>query len=169
MQTSESSAPIDRGHALFQMLRRTDRVMYKARQKELDRYHMTAEAAAVLLCVLRLGDRATPGAISRMLFLERNSISEHLARMEKEGLVNKVKDLDRKNLVRVRITSKGAEAYRKSARRRSTRQIMSVLTPEDQKLMWLLLSRLQVKALKHLRAKDSGIYPPMDPEQLWPD
>ncbi|OGO36699.1 MAG: hypothetical protein A2147_03450 [Chloroflexi bacterium RBG_16_57_8] len=157
---------IDRAHALFQMLRRTDRIIHKARQKELDRYGISAEVAAVLFTVLRLGRQATPANIARQLFLERHSVSEQLIRMEKDGLIQRVKDLERKNYVRVVLTQKGYDQYRKSARRRSTKTIMAVLTPEEQEQMWLLLARVRDKALKNLGVRGVETYPPSTPSQL---
>jgi DNA-binding MarR family transcriptional regulator len=162
----KDAVSIDRAHALFQLLRRTDRVIHKARQRELDRYDISAEVAAVLFTVLRLGRSATPANIARQLFLERHSVSEQLIRMEKDALIQRVKDLERKNYVRVVLTEKGYDQYRKSARRRSTRSIMAVLTPAEQEQLWLLLSRVREKALKHLGVRGVETYPPSSPERL---
>lgn len=162
----ETAVTIDRSHALFQMLRRTDRVIHKARQRELDRYGISAEVAAVLFTVLRLGRGATPANIARQLFLERHSVSEQLIRMEKDSLIQRVKDLERKNYVRIVLTQKGYDQYRKSARRRSTKTIMAALTAEEQEQLWVLLARLRDKALKHLGVRGVETYPPSTSSQL---
>ncbi len=156
---------LNREHALWQMIRRTDRVIYKARQKELDRYAISAEVASCLFTILRLGRRATPAEISRQLFLERNSVSEQLNRMEKDGLIRKAKDLDRRNSVRVEVTDAGYQMYLQSARRRSTKRIISVLTTEEQEKLWSLLARLRDGALQQLRTKDARLYPPSSLEE----
>jgi len=161
---SKPGMSISMEHALWQMLRRTDRVIYKARQRELDRYGISTEAAAVLFTVQRLGRRAIPALIARQLFLERPSVSELLDRMEKDGLLQRVKDLERKNYVRIVLTAQGFEAYRKSARRRSTRRIMSVLSRDEQELMWAMLARVRTTALTELGIKTADIYPPSDPK-----
>ena len=159
-------ASIDRVHALFQMLRRTDRVIHKARQKELDRYGISAEVAAVLFTVLRLGRQATPANIARALFLERHTVSEQLIRMDKDGLIQRVKDLERKNYVRVVLTEKGYDQYRKSSRRRATRSILAALTTEEQEQLWFLLAKVRDKAFKHLGVRGTEAYPPSTPSQL---
>ena len=104
--------------------------MYKARTRELFQYGITPAEAAVLVIVQAIGEKATPAEISRWLFREPHSISGLLARMEKQGLVRKVKDLDRKNLVRVVITEKGQQAYQQSTKRESIHRIMSSLSEE---------------------------------------
>jgi DNA-binding MarR family transcriptional regulator len=147
------------------MMRRTDRVIYKARQKELDKYGISAEVAAALFAILRLGRKATPAEIARQLFLERHSISEQLMRMEKDGLIRKAKDLDRKNSIRVEVTDKGYEAYLQSAKRRSTKKIMSQLTDEEQEQLWALLARLRDAALLQLRTRILSLYPPSSMEE----
>ena len=165
-QPRKEVVSIDRVHALFQLLRRTDRVIHKARQRELDRYGVSAEVAAVLFTVLRLGRQATPANIARALFLERHTVSEQLIRMDKDGLIQRVKDLERKNYVRVVLTEKGYDQYRKSARRRSTRSILAVLTPEEQEQLWLLLAKVRDKSLKHLGVRAPETYPPSAPSQI---
>jgi DNA-binding MarR family transcriptional regulator len=150
--------------AFWYMLRRTYLAVLKARQRELDRYGISAEAAGVLHAVVRLDKGATPTSIAAQLSLERNSVSEHLKRMENEGLVEKVRDLDRKNRVRVKLTKKGRDVYSKSSRNRSTLRIMAVLTPEERRQVWLLLARIQTRALKQRGVKRPMPYPSSSPD-----
>jgi hypothetical protein len=53
--------------------------------------------SAILLMVKALGDRATPISIGRCLLRDRHTVSELLDKMESDGLVKKIRDLDRKN------------------------------------------------------------------------
>ena len=104
---------------LWQLLHRSFGVAIKVRQKELDRYNVTIRQSAVLRVIIRIGERATPAEIARQLFLEGNSISEQLNRMEADGLVMRVKDLNRKNLVRIEVTQKGHRLYLKTLKQGS--------------------------------------------------
>ncbi len=153
-------------HALWQAFTRTHHVISKVRQKELRQHGMTVEEAAVLFTVLRLKGNATPAAISRQLFWELHSVSEQLSRMEAKGLVRKVRDLGRRNLIRAEVTAKGVEVYRESSRRRSPREIMSVLTKDEQHQLWALLAKLREKALLELGVRGSDPFPPSDPGEL---
>jgi MarR family transcriptional regulator for hemolysin len=76
--------------------------------------------------------KATPAILSRNLFLERHSVSELITRMEEKGLVKKTRDLDRKNIVRIKITDKGRKMALKVIQLDFIRGIMSNLTEEQQ-------------------------------------
>jgi DNA-binding MarR family transcriptional regulator len=138
----------DQDYNLWILLAQTRDAILKARQKELDQYGISTSQAAVLFVIQAIGDRATPAEISRWLFREPHSVSTLLSRMEKQGLVRKVKDLDRKNLVRVVITEKGREAYYQSTKRESIRGIMSSLSEEERQQLTSSLRKLRDEALK---------------------
>ena len=103
--------PVDRDYNLWVLLAHTRQAMFRARQKELREYNISARHAAVLFAIESIGDETTPAEISRWLFREQHSVFEVLRRMEKQGLIRKTKDLDRKNQVRVQLTEKGRETY----------------------------------------------------------
>lgn len=161
----EKEGTADIRHGLWQLLTRTRHVIFKARQKELRRYGISTRASAVLFIALRY-DKVTPSLISQQLVLEHHSVSELLKRMEKEGLIKRVKDLERKNLVRIEVTNKGREAYHLSAERESTKEIMSVLTHDEQFELWHILYKLRKKAIQYLGLENLERYPPEDPEDL---
>lgn len=169
LETVEGRAVADRSHALYQLIRLTERVIYRARQHELGEYGITTEAASALFAIAGLGPQATPKLIAAQRCLERNTASDHLTRLEKRGFVEKVRDLSRKNRIRVVLTAKGQEALARSSIRLSIRNIMSVLDSEDQAELWRLLSMLRAKALEELEMQHIDVYPPSDPEQLSTD
>ena len=151
------------GDGVWQMLARTDHIITKLRQKELRHYRMTMNEAVVLFTVLRLKRLATPATISRQLFWERHTVSEQLKGMEKKGLIRKVRDLGRQNRIRVEPTEKGLQAYRDSARRKSTRGIMSVLTRQEQAQLWSLLAKVRGRAIQKAGLRIPDPFPPSDP------
>ena len=135
---------------LARILSKTRDAIRKARQKELDQYHVHARRATLLLAVQSLDDRATPVAIGKWLLRERHSVSELLSKMENDGLVTKIWDLDRRNRVRVVLTPKGLEIYRKSVERESLHRIMSSLSEADFDRLRVSLQKLRTKALNIL-------------------
>ena len=151
---------------LWQMLARTDHIVTKLRQKELRQYGINMNEAIVLFTALRLKRLATPANLSRQLFWEPHTVSEQLKSMEKKGLIRKVRDLDRHNLIRVEVTGRGLEAYRHSARRKSTREIMSVLAKEEQRQLWVLLAKIRERAMQKIESRLSDPFPPSDPSKL---
>jgi DNA-binding MarR family transcriptional regulator len=151
---------------LWQMMARTDHIIAKLRQKELRRYGITMNEAIVLFTVLRLKGLVTPANISQQLFWEPHTVSEQLKSMEAKGLIRKVRDLQRQNLIRVEITERGLEAYRQSAKRKSTRELMSVLDKEDQVQLWTLLAKLRERAMHESGLGYPEPFPPSDPSKF---
>jgi DNA-binding MarR family transcriptional regulator len=161
-RTGRKTSSLSEGDALWHLLRRTTRVIQKSRERELRKYNTTIDGAAVLLAIIRQGRMATAAGIARELLLEPHSVSEQLTRMEKNGLILRVRDLERKNLVRIAVTERGYLAYRNSAKRISIRSIMSELTTEELEQLWLLLARLRSRAMKRLNLDAGAVYPPAD-------
>ena len=137
----------DQDYRLWVLLNQVRDAVLKARQKELNQYNISASQAAVLLVIEAIGPKATPAEISRRVFRKPHSVSGILSRMEKKGLVMRLKDLDRKNLVRVVLTGKGREAYYQSTKQESIRQIMSSLSEEERQQLTSSLETLRDKAL----------------------
>ncbi len=150
---------------LWLLLARTQHIVSKIRHKELRQCGVTINEAAVLFTILRLKRPATPAAISQEVHWEPHTVSELLKVMEKKGTIRKVRDLERKNLIRVEITDKGLVAYQKSAQRKSTRQVMSVLNKEEQLQLWTLLAKVRDKGLAQLGIEIPDVYPPSSPNK----
>jgi len=127
-----------------------ERFLSKARNKEVRQYGITSAEAAVLFVIDKIGHGVIPAEISRLLVREPHSVSSLVARMEKRGLVRKIKGLSRKNLVGVIMTEKGEQAYRQSARRESIVRIMSCLSEEECQQLRVCMHKLRDRALEEL-------------------
>ena len=100
----------DQEYNLWVRLTQAKDVIFRAREKELSKYEITAMQAAVLFtikAIIATEGKATPGKISRWLFREPHSISRILSRMENESLVNKTKGSGKKNEIDITLTEKG--------------------------------------------------------------
>jgi DNA-binding MarR family transcriptional regulator len=139
---------VDQDYELWVLLHQTKDAIEVAREKELRPYGISLIQSAVLFVVQAIGYRATPAEISRWLLRWHHSVSGLLNRMEKGGLVKRVKDLDKKNLVRVAITEKGREAYYQSSKRESIHRIMSSLSEEQRRQVALCLKTLRDSAIR---------------------
>jgi DNA-binding MarR family transcriptional regulator len=138
----------DLDYELYGLLIMTTELILKARQKELNEYNMDTARSGVLIAVASLGNQATPVAIGKQLFRARHSISELLSRAEKDGLVEKKWDLERKNGVRVVFTPKGQEIAQKVGTGKVLRKIMSSLSRTEHDDLKSLLHRLIAEAVK---------------------
>ena len=142
------SLPRDEDYELWVLLHQTTDAISKARGKELTKYRISQMQAAVLFIVDVLGNKATVSEIARWLLREPHSVSGLVTRMEREGLVRKVSDLHRKNLVRVAITEKGRQAYYQSTKRESIHRIISSVTKQKRQRLALCLRTLRDTALE---------------------
>jgi DNA-binding MarR family transcriptional regulator len=126
--------------------------MNKARRKETSELDIEEQQAAALVVMRSIGHRATPAEIARWLVKEPHSVSTLIKRMEKNGLVKKVRDLEKKNLVRVAMTQKGEQKYDLVVRRKSIYEIMSVLSNEEYHVLRGAMDKLWRKALEEMGA-----------------
>ncbi len=146
----ETLASNDQDYALWLLLLKVRRCISKTREKELSLYDITPEQAGVLFIVQALNSQTTPAEISRLTFREPHTVSVLISRMEKKGLVRKVKDMDKKNMIRIVITEKGQEAYNQSSQRAPIHNIMSALSEAERQQLMSFLQTLRDRALKEL-------------------
>jgi DNA-binding MarR family transcriptional regulator len=146
-RTSLSTDPY---YDLWKLLNETRDAILKTRETELAQFDLSAMQARVLFFVQAADEPTTPAQLSRWLFRESQSVSGLLTRMEKQGLIKRVKDLDKKNQVRIVITEKGRQAYSQSTRRKSIQRIMSSLSEEERQRLKSYLQILKDKAVKEL-------------------
>ena len=140
---------------LWMLLAQTREAMYKARKKELSRYSISPRKVAVISIIKDIGDKATPAEISRRLFREPHSVAGILDRMEKQGLIKRNRDLERRNLVRVTITEKGEQDYSQVANRESICKIISALSPRQQQQLTSCLEILRSTALREIGREET--------------
>jgi DNA-binding MarR family transcriptional regulator len=149
----------DQYYEIYVLLHHIRDLMVKAREKELRAIGISHIQRSVLFSVSIIGNKATPAELARWLFREPHSMSELLSRMEKAGLVKKVKDLKKKNLVRIVLTEKGRKAYELSTRHDSIDNILSCLSQEELQQFEKYLHRLRDKALNELGIEYKDYYP----------
>ncbi len=140
----------DEDQDLWLLLTHTRYAVFRAREKELLRYGVSPEQVGLLFVVQALGNKATPAALSRHILRQPHTVSALVDRMARRGLVKKVKDLDRKNLVRVVMTEKGQKTYDLSTKRGPIHRIMNTLTEEEKREFRAYLEKLLAKARKEI-------------------
>lgn len=133
--------------------------MFKARQKELSQYGISAMEAAALFIIQAIGNKPTPAEISRWIFREHHTVTALLSRMEKKGLITKVKDPDRKNTWRVGLTEKGQNAYRQSVKRESIHAAMSPLSQNERQQFESYLKKVRDQAFKYSLSEPALPFP----------
>ena len=156
----KNSHSVDQDWTLWWWLIHARDAVNLVRQKELDRYNISARKSAVLFAIHFLGDEATPTSIAQLLLRKPNTISEFLDRMEKAELVKRVKKSNHKNKVHVELTEKGQLVFQQSTERESVKKIFSVLSHEDCEQLKSYLQAIRDKALNEA---EEMIHPPFPP------
>ncbi len=151
----------DEDQDLWLLLTHARYAVFRAREKELQRYGVSPEQVGLLFVVQALGNKATPAALSRYILRQPHTVSALVDRMARRGLVKKVKDLDRKNLVRVVMTEKGQKTYELSTKRGPIHRILNTLSPEERKSFKDYLERILAKARKEI-GMDRDELPPSE-------
>lgn len=140
----------DKNYDLWFVLGQARRAIRKAWQKELNQQGITVRKSAVLAVIQANHGKATAAEMSQWFILESNSVYELLMRMEKDGLIRKIRNAGKREMARVVLTEKGCEAYYQSANCKAIPKIMSCLSDNEQQQLRLYLERLRDKALEEM-------------------
>lgn len=113
---------------------------------------LTTEHHAVLMAIKFIGSQATVTDVARWLDRNPNTISLIADRMEKRGLVRRMRNLRDRRSVRLVITAKGREIFEGAtiAGWELIRQMLSPLSEKEQRLLSDLLELVRQRAFEYL-------------------
>jgi len=142
---------------LWASLYRTRDFIFTLRKEELSKHGISPGQSSVMWAINQLNNKAYNKDISRYIFRKRHSTYEMIARMEKLGLVEKLReDTDSKSDM-VGLTPKGEEVWKNSRKEGFIPKIFSVLTEKECKQLHHCLKKLQNEAIKHLNIEGSPL------------
>jgi DNA-binding MarR family transcriptional regulator len=144
---------LDQDFNLWIILAQTRSLLFTAGEVELSKWGISLMQGWTIFTIKAIGERATPAEISRWLGREPHTVSSLLSRMVAQGLVLKEKSLDKKNLVRIRLTDKGEQLYHDAIAMKPLHDILSVLSLEERQQLNTILGKLRDKAQKSLGRK----------------
>ena len=150
----QTSVTADEEYALWTLLSQVNDGMLRARDNELRTFGISAVQVGVMYALNNITGPPTPSEISRWVFREPHTVSAALERMEKQGLVRLQRSTEGKRQVRVELTQKGQEIYRRQNReRRVVPGILECLSPKERQQLRGFLERLRRRTLEELVAK----------------
>lgn len=138
-------------YRLWVLLRQVGHLMTELRREDLLAYEMSPAQAATLRSIANLGQAATPAEISRWLMRKPHTITHLLNRMEKCGQIRKVKDLERKNQIRIALTEKGKRDYDRIKKAEFPHPILGFLNDDEKKTLENCLNKIRTKLLEELK------------------
>ena len=147
----------DKDYTLLTSLLQVADIFVKIRERELLPQNLSATAADILFLVDAMGKDVIPAKISRMLIREPHSISGILLRMEKQGLLKRAKNMERKNLIRVTLTSKGETMLKQVMKKEGVNHVLSKLTEEQRRQLKQSLAALKDAGMKELKLSPKAL------------
>jgi len=142
----------------WEKLFRTSGALYRLREMELARVGLSLMQAAVLYFLSISPEPLTPMKISRLLHRQPHTTSALLLSMERRGFINRTRDMERKNLVRVSLTEKGEAAFQRQLRGRTAMNITACLSREQVAVLNTVLKQLHDAAIDMIRQMKPGPY-----------
>jgi DNA-binding MarR family transcriptional regulator len=153
-------------HRLWVILHQADDLMSRGEEEVLQKAGITSQQFLVLWIMEFLAEiREEPIIIADLapiLYRRLNSISLIVDRMEKNGLVKKVRDLPDRRAIRLIPTRKAERIFSAASKpnREFIKRIFSVFTDEEQETLLFLMKKLKKKLNEELEIEN----PEADPE-----
>ena len=119
--------------------------MFWLRQKELSHHHITSRQLHILRIIEGLGANATISAVAKATDRKLDVISRQAIMLEKDGLIERIKDTPKSRLLTIKLTEKSIEMLKVVKRSNGMKEVLSIITKEERQQLDLVLNRLQIK------------------------
>lgn len=116
------------------------------RQRELIQYHIPIRQLHVLRTIMDLGSRSTLMEVAKEVEREPHAISKQSARMEKDGLIKRIKKTPKSNLLKLELTDRGLALAQLAQQSESIDLVFSVLSREEREMLEIILNKIAGKA-----------------------
>jgi DNA-binding MarR family transcriptional regulator len=100
----------------------------------------------VLRTIQDLGPMATLAEVAKQVERAPHAISKQSVRMENDGLIKRVKNTPKSNLLNLELTEKGLEVAKLARQSEVIDSIFSVLPKEERQQLILMLQEITTKA-----------------------
>jgi DNA-binding MarR family transcriptional regulator len=127
---------------LYVMLDQTNSIVTNAVEQELKHLRMTQPQVRVLTMLSRQDRPVTLEELAEWTLKEFNSVFTLINRMEKNGLVKKIKKEDELKTYIV-LTEKGSDLYHSQITERSLHLIFGKLNKEEKEQLYVLLAKVR--------------------------
>ena len=151
--------PQDSRYQLWHKLRIARGLALEMRNRELKELGITRCQATLFFAMRSAGEKATIAELARWTGQKPHGLSALVGRLEAQGLVERVRDLERKNLVRVQLTEKGRVAYEAARQRESINAFLRNLPDEQSVCLGEALDALIDNATELLQLKQRPCTP----------
>ena len=124
----------------------------RARDLELAKIGLNMPQAEILYLLNIAKEPMTPMKLSQMMHKQPHTVSAMVHRMESRGLIVTKKDMKRRNWLRVPLTKKGEEAFKRwSATTMVPDVAFSCLSQKERDMLSAITKKLHAKSVELLR------------------
>jgi len=143
MNTTESS------FELWRLIGRVNHSILVHRQRELRKHHIPVRQLWVLVAITELGTSATLANVAKELEREPNVISLQTVLMEKDGLIKRIKNTPKSNLLKLELTEKGRDIINASRHSEAILKILGSLPKGERQQLDSILNKVLLKSQKY--------------------
>lgn len=111
------------------------------RQRELSQYHVPIRQLHILRIIQTLGSDATLSAVAKKVEREFHVISRQTIIMEKDGLIKRIKNTPKSQLLKLELTEKGLDLINITQKSKSIDDTFSFLSQEERHMLESILTR----------------------------
>lgn len=141
------------------LLHQTHDSVIKCEEETFTNVDMSPQQYQVLRAMKYINGTITPTVVANFLDRKPNSITLITDRMEKSGLVKRIRDLEDRRAVRLIVTTEGDKRYEQAGEpaNKLPRAILSVLTQEELSTLTRLLQNIRERTFELRNIKDKVI------------
>jgi DNA-binding MarR family transcriptional regulator len=150
---------LDAEYDIWILLSRVYRMIANLRRMELSKHEILPVQAYILLVISKLDNDTSPTEICQYVYQQKNSVSDILNRMEKQGLIQKTVTSNGKARIHINLTKKGERVLKLSKERAYLHRVMSSLTPQKTKQLVACLEILRNSAIDQFAINEKKIVP----------
>ncbi len=150
----------DQDYLLWALLNQVNSAMVVAREKELQPFGISAIQVGAMIVIGASNEPVPIKEISRWLFRKHHTTSSLISRMEKQGLVKKLRNQPRKGMVGVVLTDEGKDILQRQNKQRvAIHRIVSALSQEERDMSIEFMVKLRDKALEEIKTEHQALFP----------
>lgn len=151
-----SNSADEKWKTVGRMLHKTHDYISRLRDIKLRKMGLTPIRIGVLATLMESSKPVTIAGIAARIARELHTVTELLTRMQKDGLITKVRRKGMSALYVIEATDKGRQAYRQAIKIDMEKEIISALSLKEQENLGTYLEKLRLRSLAELR-KHIGI------------
>jgi len=126
---------------------------------EFSKINMMVQDYQVVRAINCINGVTTPTKITKFLDKSPNYVTFILDRLEKEGIIERKRDLDDRRSMRILLTAKGKEKYSSALKPAEDlpKEIFSGISQEELSILLDILLKIREKTFKYRNVKDTDI------------